>query len=1812
MKKILLSLLILSISIGLFSAQNTSSNVMNGFKVLKETTTETIIEFELPHYKIKEIQIKGENYSVIETETETYTTEIGFPMLPIFGTGIAVPTSGKVTFEIIESDKEDIYLDNIFPTQEEGYVYEGIELEKNSDFYNSDSSFPTNTVDAGAIFVVRDYRVKPIVVTPFSYNASSKKLSLTTRVVVKISTDTNMAGFNEIEASTSYSPAFADIYSATILNFDRNSMSRATDINSNLLFIHKATTDNSFLQKLGQYVAYKEQKGFNVQVANTTDIGSTSSTGIKNYIQGLYDGDVFKPDYVIIIGDVGGSFGIPTHNPTYASSAEGDYPYTFLAGNDLVGDIFIGRMSINNSSQFANYYGKMRSYELLSTEDTDDYLDAMLLVGDTAHSGESTVNNCKFVSQTASRLNPDYTYTELYGNGPSVSVMNQAINAGVGFYHYRGYIGMSGWNPGNAQMNVHKLNHAVIITCSTGNFASTGTTESYMNLGSESAPKGGISAIGMATSATHTSFNNSLAGGIFNGIMNYNQRTMGEALLTGKITTYIVYSVSDMSDVKSFTHWCNLIGDPTIEIFVGEPTYLDIETSVLYTDSEDMTVLLKDVDSNPVADANVSLTSQDGTIINSTTNNAGIAYFTFDTAPAMFQITANKPDYHPIQEVVTAETSSDLRITSFILDDDQDGDSVGNDSGTAEAGETLEINFAIANGTATEITNLSATMSCMNNNIDITNETATISSIQVANSAGFETNFVIEVSNNILDGEDIVLELNCTYNTTESARLIQTFKVSNGKMILVDSSVTYPGDTFDSGETATLTLHVKNISTITVENILAEMIIDHGFFEVTTEPISVTSIGENEMVSLVYDIYLEEDVIPGMDVQAILKLDNSTNFYAELLTKVVFGTPSAGDQLGPDEFGYVIYDSNDTDHPLAPVYDWIEIAPSNGGDGTLLDITDALANGEGDGVGANSTETIDLPFEFSFYGEEFNEITVCSNGFISFGANSNGEFRNYRLPGALGPNGMVAAFWDDMHLEANSGIYSYYNAVEDYFVIQWNEMVNGCPTAPDEETFQIILYNPQRYATSLNQGPIKIQYRTINNVDIGDPGNYTPWHANYATVGIESPDGTMGLEYTYNNVYPIVASPLVDNLALFITTKPMEWVEPFIMMNNVSIIDENNNNAVEPGEMVNIGITLTNTGITPVNNVTAEISTLVEGVTILNGTTEFDNLVQFAECISHSYFQVSLGDDFQQGQTIPFTINIEGDGYQFEQSVSLTIQVATYEVREILKDDYAPTGNNDDIVDAGENIKIALEVYNSSTVLGNIDAVSLTSANPNITIENGTFNDVRILGHSSTQVVFTCDIDANVAVETEIEMVFTVESAGIETIVEEYSIMIGQSNIFFDFEEENDMFLTAPWTVGNDSNVTAHSGSNVMVTTLSSNYPHNTNAIAWTPMFAVSAQTAVSFWHRYNFESNFDGGQVVLQVEGNQNIILITPSSGYDQTVSALTGLAYTGDQNSWEFITLPSIGDYEGQNVSIGFRIGSDGSVSENGWFIDDIEISGTSESSNMVSGNVSINGGEAELNDVHIAINDVIVSPNEDGDYLVILPICETDIAFSLEGYDSFNQDISSVDGVNTIEINYIFGYLNEPANLAYNLVDSLATFTWDYEEDIDNTFSTFELYRKLYTGNWDMITSTTEPTYCDTLRDSGNYEYKVVALYEDGLSLFSNIVAFTYDNSVDNDNNSEPIIVTGLNSNYPNPFNPETNISYSVAKSGKVSIRVYNLKGQLVKTLVNREQQSGNHNVIWHGTNEQNNTVASGVYFFRMVTEEYTKTNKGILLK
>ncbi|MDD3536116.1 MAG: C25 family cysteine peptidase [Candidatus Cloacimonetes bacterium] len=91
-----------------------------------------------------------------------------------------------------------------------------------------------------------------------------------------------------------------------------------------------------------------------------------------------------------------------------------------------------------------------------------------------------------------------------------------------------------------------------------------------------------------------------------------------------------------------------------------------------------------------------------------------------------------------------------------------------------------------------------------------------------------------------------------------------------------------------------------------------------------------------------------------------------------------------------------------------------------------------------------------------------------------------------------------------------------------------------------------------------------------------------------------------------------------------------------------------------------------------------------------------------------------------------------------------------------------------------------------------------------------------------------------------------------------------------------------------------------------------------------------------------------------------------------------------------------------------------------------------------------------------------------------------------------------------------------------------------------------------------------------------------------------------------------VTKLFGNYPNPFNPETTISFDLAVQSPVTIEVFNIKGQKVKTLVSNSYAPGHHSVVWNGSDAKGRTVSTGVYFYRMVTPTNTLNHKMLLMK
>ncbi|MCK4654853.1 MAG: right-handed parallel beta-helix repeat-containing protein [Candidatus Cloacimonetes bacterium] len=99
---------------------------------------------------------------------------------------------------------------------------------------------------------------------------------------------------------------------------------------------------------------------------------------------------------------------------------------------------------------------------------------------------------------------------------------------------------------------------------------------------------------------------------------------------------------------------------------------------------------------------------------------------------------------------------------------------------------------------------------------------------------------------------------------------------------------------------------------------------------------------------------------------------------------------------------------------------------------------------------------------------------------------------------------------------------------------------------------------------------------------------------------------------------------------------------------------------------------------------------------------------------------------------------------------------------------------------------------------------------------------------------------------------------------------------------------------------------------------------------------------------------------------------------------------------------------------------------------------------------------------------------------------------------------------------------------------------------------------------------------------------------------------------ENYNIPHFKTVLFQNYPNPFNPETAISFQLSADSKVDLKVYNIKGQKVKTLVNELLPAGEHSAIWNGRDDNNKPVGSGIYFFKLRAGKFTETKKMILLK
>jgi hypothetical protein len=286
---------------------------------------------------------------------------------------------------------------------------------------------------------------------------------------------------------------------------------------------------------------------------------------------------------------------------------------------------------------------------------------------------------------------------------------------------------------------------------------------------------------------------------------------------------------------------------------------------------------------------------------------------------------------------------------------------------------------------------------------------------------------------------------------------------------------------------------------------------------------------------------------------------------------------------GPDIYGHYWIDSDD---PGGPAFNWIEIS---GTGNSITGLTDD-----------NNVGPYPIGFDFDFYGNTFNTIRVCSNGWFSFTSTAT-SLTNYALPSASAPENLLAIFWDDMNF--NSGGAAYYQTIGDQFILEFKDV-------PRYSTLELYTYE-----VILDKicGKITYQYLSMQ-----------PGRLNEATIGIQNDTKTDGLTIAHDEYY------VHDSLAILIQPYPL-WVS----VDPCQLID-----TLQVDSTVTLGVTF-NSGPYTSGNFQGEIELTT------NAPGQFTKAIPVAMDILGPAITVtpsSITDTCQEGGTAQNFVTVQNNG----------------------------------------------------------------------------------------------------------------------------------------------------------------------------------------------------------------------------------------------------------------------------------------------------------------------------------------------------------------------------------------------------------------------------------------------------------------------------------------------------------------------------------------------------------------------------------------
>ena len=572
-----------------------------------------------------------------------------------------------------------------------------------------------------------------------------------------------------------------------------------------------------------------------------------------------------------------------------------------------------------------------------------------------------------------------------------------------------------------------------------------------------------------------------------------------------------------------------------IEVYVFDPEIED-EDEQAFEGARVTLYVPGELPNNPAAYANHEFFQ-----VTTFTDPDGYARFVFNDDPGfdgnLMYVTVTGRDLLPLfGEIDIVDPETVIEIAGFTLT---------NNEGAAEIpnpGETIQLHLSATNlGEGEDLENVTAVISSLSPWVSVTEDSLNFGTIEAGATIDCNEAVLLTFDPSCPDGENrpstkplLAIEVTSGERVWHSAIQLDPF-APNFTVVDIPGGIIVPTEMYE------LDIDIRNTGRLNSSAITAELRTNGMGIGVVAGTAHFPAIPSGENSTLLnrerFTISGNTVVPPGSKNEMMLILTDADGFVDTTLFTLQVLEERAGAPFGPDRYGYICFDDTDTEWDLAPEYNWVEISLNDDDrefDGILID--DFTGRSEFD---VGESYVLQLPFQTQFYGYLYDQITICTNGFIAPGDQGRiTNMQNWPLDRAIGGGaGMIAPFWDWLQLGNTGGVYYYYDREDARMIIEWHRLRHK-QGGQSDLTFQVIIYDHATWITESGDQNILFQYKTISQAR--GPREGVEWEKNveFASVGISSPDGNTGINYSFHNEYHVTSAPLENRRAILFSTSP--------------------------------------------------------------------------------------------------------------------------------------------------------------------------------------------------------------------------------------------------------------------------------------------------------------------------------------------------------------------------------------------------------------------------------------------------------------------------------------------------------------------------------------------------------------------------------------------------------------------------------------------------------------------------------------------------